>query len=326
MIRKTANKINTQHSDLRTNLKHNSIGPRIQSRAAKLVTIVGVIFSIGAATLEGQWEFTKDRDRFQKQSDILVDQLQRQIDSYAQLTRSVGAFSNTVNDVAPLTSVDSSSPISSLSLEQFQTFTQSLLPHYNGLLGLGWAQSISRQQRETYEQQMRQQGYANFQIKERNVRGQIVPADDRPFYFPTTYVEPASQNHPSLGIDAILEPPRRIALEKAELLGVTVSTSVVTLDNGQPGFILYTPVFSASSQNTDFLGAVFGMYELHTWMATAIANLDLNHIDFYLYSLPEDQLDSALMKTTVNANDSFLIGYDRATQSLHTSPQDHSQW
>ena len=283
--------------------------------AAGVVGLTGLILSSIATFIVHRWEVAEDRERFQQQSTVLVSELQRQVDSYIQLTRSVGTLFNTSESVT---------------LHEFQEFSRSLLPYYNGLLGLGWAKKVDAQERLSYEQQFHSQGAVDFTIRDRDSAGNKVAAGKRPVHFPTTYLEPSEQLQDSIGWDAASDPKRLSALKKVERLGVSAATPLVQLENGKSGFVLYYPVFrvgdqSLSSEKSDanatFQGAVFGLYEVKTWIETATVSLNLNGLDFYLYHLPEDHLNSALNKSSITANDSFLIAYKADTKTLTDSPQ-----
>ncbi len=283
-----------------------------------VVGFTGITLSIIATLVVYHWELAKDRERFQQQSTVLVNELQRQLDSYTQLTRSVGTFLNTSKEV---------------SRQEFQEFTRSLLPYYDGLLGLGWSKKVENQERSVYEQQLQAQGLIDFKIREHDPRGNQVVAGDRPVYFPTTYIEPLDRWQDYIGWDAASDIKRLLSIEKAERIEVSVSTPLVQLEHGKPGFVVYYPVFGSnnlnpqslerenSDANTELQGVVFGFYEVRTWIEKAIGHLNLNGLDFYLYRLPEDQLDSALNKTALTATDYFLIAYKADSQSLTESPQ-----
>ncbi|MGD1804288.1 CHASE domain-containing protein [Dapis sp. BLCC M126] len=289
-----------------------------QYLAPGIVGLTGITLSIIATLVVYHWEMAKDREQFQQQSTVLVNELQRQLNSYTQLTRSVGSFLNSSQEV---------------SRQEFQQFTSSLLPYYDGLLGLGWSKKVENQERSLYEEQLKAQGLINFKIHEHNPRGNQVVAGDRPVYFPITYIAPLNRWQNYIGWDAASDIKRLLSIEEAERIGVSISTPLVELENGKPGFVLYYPIFgpnnlnspSLEDENPDtnkkFQGVVFGFYEVRTWIEKAISNLNLNELDFYLYRLPEDQLGSALNKTAVNATDSFLIAYKSNSQSLTESPQ-----
>ena len=289
-----------------------------QYRGTGVVGLTGITLSIIATVVVYHWELAKAREQFQQQSTVLVNELQRQLNSYTQLTRSVGSFLNSSEEVTR---------------EEFQEFTSSLLPYYDGLLGLGWSKKVENQERYLYEQQLKAQGMIDFKIHEHNPRGNQVVAGDRPVYFPTTYIAPLDRWQDYIGWDAASDIKRLLTIKKAERIGVSISTPLVELENGKPGFVLYYPVFGPNKlnpqslegenpdTNTKFQGVVFGFYEVRTWVEKAISNLNLNGLDFYLYRLPEDQLDSALNKTAVTASDYFLIAYKANSQSLTESPQ-----
>ncbi|MDJ1182003.1 CHASE domain-containing protein [Roseofilum casamattae] len=268
-----------------------------QYRNTAAIGLMGIIVSITASIVVYQAEVSKSRDRFEQQSTVLVGTLQNQLDGYVQLTRSMGAFLRARSRV---------------NQTEFQEFSQTLLPYYDGLLGLGWVSQVKAGERQSYEEQF-------FPIKEWDDTGNFIAAGDRDVYFPTTHLEPLEQWENYLGWDASSDPKRLLSLEKAKYSGVSVSTPLVTLESGNPGFVLYYPVLSSDET---FEGAVFSVYELQSWVETAIANLDLNNINFYIYELPEDQLDSALNKTSVTATEGFLIAYKNRDGKLTQSVAD----
>ena len=271
--------------------------------AIGIIGLTGIILSIITTFMVYRWEQTKGKARFEQQSTVLASELQRQLNSYTQLTRSVGAFFNTSELVRR---------------GEFRDFSRSLLPYYNGLLGLGWTEKVNARRRQSYEQQLQAQERIDFQIHERDTNGKQVAANDRPVYFPTTYLELSEQWQDHIGWDAASDPKRLLAIKKAERIGVSVTTPLVQLENGKPGFVLYYPVFSSKKK---FQGLVFSMYEIRTWVEKAITNLDLNKLDFYLYHLPEDQLDSALNKAALATAEYFLIAYKAESKTLTESPQ-----
>ncbi|MEB3342915.1 CHASE domain-containing protein [Okeania sp.] len=289
-----------------------------QYRATAVVGLTGITISIIAMLIVYYWELAKDQERFQQQSTVLINELQRQLDNYTQLTRAVGSFLNGSQEVTP---------------QEFQEFTTSLLPYYDGLLGLGWSKKVENQERSLYEQNLQTQGIINFKIYEYNSRGDKVMAGDRPVYFPTTYIQPLEQWQDYIGWDAASDRKRWLTIERAEHTRVTVSTPLVQLENGKSGFAIYSPVFGfdnlapqypnreQTDNNKKFQGVVFGFYELRTLMEKATSNLNLKGIDIYLYRLPNDYLDSALRKTAVTSADYFLIAYKAESQSLTESPE-----
>ena len=289
-----------------------------QYRLMGVVGLIGITISLMSMLIVENWELAKDRERFQQQSTVLVNELQRQLNSYTQLTISVGTFLNKSEEVTQ---------------QEFQEFTSSLLPYYDGLSGLGWSKKVENQERSLYEQQLQSQGLIDFKISEHNSRGNQVLAGDRSVYFPTTYIEPLDRWEDYIGWDAASDIKHLLSIEKAERTGMSVSTPLVQLENDKPGFVLYYPVFGSNNLNyqsldpsiiegnTELQGVVFGFYEVRTWVEKVVKNLNLKELDFYIYRLPEDKLDSAINKTAITATDDFLIGYKADSQSLIESPK-----
>ncbi|GGA37051.1 CHASE domain-containing protein [Okeania sp. KiyG1] len=171
--------------------------------ATGIVGFAGISLSIVATFMVHRWEVAKDRQRFEQQSMALVGELQRQLDSYIQLTRSVGALFNTAKIITR---------------QEFQEFSSSLLPYYNGLLGLGWTKKVDAQERQIYEQKLQTQGIINFQIREYDSTGNHVVAGDRPVYFPTTYFEPLDRWQDYISWDAVSDPKRLRTIKKQNVL------------------------------------------------------------------------------------------------------------
>ena len=120
-------------------------------QASAIVGLTGIAISFFALFIIHNLERNKDQKEFQQRSTILVNSLQKQLDSYNQLTRSVSSFFNTSGNI---------------SLQEFKELSNSLLPYYNGLLGLGWAEKVEIQERFRYEQKLQKQGLKDFTIRE----------------------------------------------------------------------------------------------------------------------------------------------------------------
>lgn len=267
------------------------------------------MLSISATLIVYRSEQNKKQEQFQQQTTVLVNELQRHLDSYTQLTRSVGSFFNTAE---------------SINLQDFQELSRSLLPYYNSFSGLGWTQKVEASERLRYEQELQNQGFADFSIHELDSQQNPVDAKSRSVHFPTLYLESLEQLQFSVGWDAASDPKRLLSLEQVEDLEIIVSTPLVQVESGNPGFVFYYPFFAPSefeqaNNESTFQGAIFGFYEVETWVKTAIEDLDIAGLDFYLYDLPQDQLYSALNKTRVSFNDSFLIAYK--DENLIKSPE-----
>jgi signal transduction histidine kinase/DNA-binding response OmpR family regulator len=110
---------------------------------------------------------------------------------------------------------------------------------------LEWVPRVPRQERARLEAAARREGPASFAIRERDATGAMIPAGERPEYFPVLLVTPLAGNEASLGFDLATDPARRSALLAAEATGRPAATGPLRLvqERGeQRGFLVFAPV------------------------------------------------------------------------------------
>ncbi|OEZ63676.1 CHASE domain-containing protein [Duganella sp. HH105] len=128
---------------------------------------------------------------------------------------------------------------------QWRDFADALdLPHsFPGVLGLGYAPLVPAAGRDALTEQVRGQGHPDFRIWSRpgESLGEMSTV--------VLYLEPfQGQNLRAFGYDMMSEPIRRAALLEAARTGEPVlSAKVVLVQNagneGQPGFLMYFPIY-----------------------------------------------------------------------------------
>ncbi len=131
------------------------------------------------------------------------------------------------------------------SREQWRSFAAGMDLQHNfpGVMGLGYAAYISKDQRTALEAQVAREGYPDFRIWSREGVGDIG------MHVPVYYLEPfTGRNVIAFGYDMLSEPVRRVALLKAARNGKPALTDRVVLiqdaqGGGQPGFLMYFPVY-----------------------------------------------------------------------------------
>jgi diguanylate cyclase (GGDEF)-like protein len=159
-----------------------------------------------------------------------------------------------------------------VSRHQFEVVGNSLLRR-GTLTAAAWLQKVSRSERPAYE---RSHG---FHILERGLRG-LVPAADRPVYYPATYAV-AEQRHPSPnGYDVGHDPARAPALRHARDTGRAAATGVMPLLIGSSGINVYMPVYrdgapvaTVAERRAALVGFAAGAFEIGDLASTAIAAL-----------------------------------------------------
>ncbi len=111
---------------------------------------------------------------------------------------------------------------------EFDTFAKKLIERHSFIEALIWAPKISEDERQNFEQFVRDEGYDDYVIRE-TLYG--VPTDispEKPFYFPILYLEPlAPHNKNMLGVDFLSRNHLALAVQAATEQGIpTVSEQI----------------------------------------------------------------------------------------------------
>ncbi|WP_083917264.1 CHASE domain-containing protein [Thiomicrorhabdus arctica] len=160
---------------------------------------------------------------------------------------------------------------SNVSRVDFRNFVDHTLNTKPGINGFSWNPIVSETQREQFEKNIREEGFADFKITQRNNQGQLITANNRDEYIPVKYIEPMSGNEKAFGFDVASNSARRAALLQAQLSGKIIATERITLvqENGnQAGFLLSQPVYKGGRHATleerkkNLIGFVVGVFRV----------------------------------------------------------------
>lgn len=263
-----------------------------------LTLFVGLSLSAIAATGVYEWERRSAEDNLARRRESVTLTLQSDIDEYLQVTRSLGAL------------YDISGPVTE---ENFQRFSQSFFENYPGIFGMAWLAKVPQSQRTAFEQRMQEQGKENFQIRDRAQDGKLIPAGDRPEYFPILYGQPASRyTEALLGLDPSYDPRVRAAIAWGKNEGKIAVTERFMLADGKTyGVAMFRPVYRGGDRpvgirdrRNRFLGMTYTVYSLSNLLEKSLGGLTLNHLDFYL------------LDQTAQPDNQVLIFYDSQTQQF----------
>jgi diguanylate cyclase (GGDEF)-like protein len=128
--------------------------------------------------------------------------------------------------------------------------SQHLNQHFPGIQGVGYMRLVGGEQRELHTLALHSDGFPDYRMH---------PPGDRPQYAPIVYIEPFSgSNLKAFGYDAMSEPVRRAALERARDSGLPAMSGKVRLvqedqreGDEQAGCLLVLPVYhNGQAQNT----------------------------------------------------------------------------
>ena len=167
---------------------------------------------------------------------------------------------------------------SHVSREEFFLFTQSELTARPSILALEWIPHVMDIQREEFRQRALRDGLVDFDIKERNSQGVMIPAKQRSEYFPVYYVEPMNNNTAVLGFDLASSEQRLPSLELARQTGqaqATASISLMQESGQQKGFLIFQPIFISANDELDpektlFKGFALGVFRIGDLFESAV--------------------------------------------------------
>jgi PAS domain S-box-containing protein len=181
----------------------------------------------------------------------ITDAISDRIDTYVSLLRGTAALF-AANEQA--------------SRQQFHEYVSRLnLPQdYSGIRGIGYVLRVDPQDKESVEQDLRDQGVTGFHIW---------PASDGGEIYTVAYIEPFDPSHRAFGFNAFTDPVRREALERARDTGLAAASGRIVLlqDELAPepstrpaGVIIYLPVYrggvdpgSVEERRENLLGFVY---------------------------------------------------------------------
>jgi PAS domain S-box-containing protein len=110
-----------------------------------------------------------------------------------------------------------------LSRQLFTNTVEDLSIRMDGVQAIGWAPRVSREERASFEQEVRQEGFAGFQIVEGDLTHQPgegpTRAADRAEYFPLRFIEPLTGNELALGYDLASQPSVQDLLQRTHQVG-----------------------------------------------------------------------------------------------------------
>ena len=165
-----------------------------------------MLFTIMLFWIVIQTDIRSTEKRFLGKAETAIAQLQHQLDSSNALITALTGWHHSRNgyDTSELT-----------------IFTQEMLSSYPHIYSVQFLPKIEHAQRKKFEEEMHNDGYASFHIKEKSDAALSI-ASERPNYYPITYVKPLTPQTASLlGFDMKSLPTTAQALDLAINSGAT---------------------------------------------------------------------------------------------------------
>lgn len=219
--------------------------------------------------------------------------------------------------------------------DEFQTFVAALRlgADFAGMDGIGPVPLVVGNQKAGHEALVRQEGFPSYAIE---------PAGERASYAPLTQLEPSVRGgQRNFGFDALTDPVRRAALERARDTGNVAITSKLkrlqeTGADVDAGFVMYLPVYPPGARTEDMAsrranlsGWVAAPFRVHDLMASLygerIKGIDVRIFDGVAMDDASLMYDSAAVRGervrgVPTMVEYLVVGGRSWTMALHQDP------
>lgn len=289
-----------------------------------LVTALGIATSIWAFHLVAEHQQHTAQLAFEETASSRLLAVERKISATLEVVHSItGFYAGSAH----------------VNRDEFRAFTARPLKRHSGIQALEWIPRVPAALRKEYEDTAQRDGFIGFRFQERSPEGRMVPASQRPEYFPVYYVEPLVGNEKVVGFDLASNPARKAALEKSRDDGEPVATARITLiqEKGtQFGFLVFVPFFSQSlpaetveHRRESLLGFALGVFGIGDLVAQALAGEEEKTsawnggVNLYLFDESADT-DSQLLHlqaSRIHGGSAPDLGLPDARKGFHLSHQ-----
>lgn len=196
-----------------------------------MVVIVGLILGVSVFVMVDNREKENMRLEFESRAELIADSMQGRINEYVSTLQFLGDF------------IYNSSRLGRV---KFSNFVKGPVYRYPAIKALSWDILVEDADRAAFEQGMRQEGFSDFQIREKNAQGEMIPAGKRKDYVVVTYIDPYEENKAAQGYDVASEDLRRKGLLAAMHSGMPWATQRLKLiqdDDNSYGLLVLLPIF-----------------------------------------------------------------------------------
>ena len=204
-----------------------------RSKRLVLTSILGALFLLtGAAVYFAKRHgYEELRGDFNLQASVMKSSLERDMVAHLNTLYSLERFFASSNQVDK---------------QEFRSFVSHYADEIKSIQALSWNPIISDDNRQSFVNTMRLNGAPNFEITERDINNQRVPAPRRDLYVPIIYTDPLADNEDALGFDSYSDEDRKQVFEQAKVSADIAMTGPLTLVQGDgqlKGVIAVMPIY-----------------------------------------------------------------------------------
>ena len=253
---------------------------------------LGIGLSVVAFFLVLDWEQQRHQAEFDRRAHDLASSVEKTIDASLETTHAIA-------------SLYAASEV--VSRDDFNRFVSRTLTARPGIQALEWIPHVADFERTEYEASARGDGFAGFEITERDGDGKLVPASKRSDYFPVYYVEPYEGNESALGFDLASNETRLMALNKARDTGEPTASARISLvqeTGSQSGFLFFVPIFgnelpvaTIEQRKENLQGFALAVFRVGDLVDSAIEGLVTDGLTIEIVDQADPSTDSPLYQS-----------------------------
>ncbi len=254
---------------------------------------VGLVASIALFVLVNWQEQSRVQGEFDRKAAVLALAFRSGIRDTVEELNNVGGLFNVSGSV---------------DRRRFRAFVSQILERKPSIRAFGWSPLVADRDRASIEAATRREGLQEFRFTERHPDGRLAPAGRRAEYAPVVYVEPQALRRVALGFDALSDPVRREALEKARDTGRAVATEPTTPAAGTPadrGMVIFQPVYRPNAPRTSVTqrraalrGFVVETVDLDELIRRALPDPEREGVEFRLIDASKTLSETTLLAST----------------------------
>ena len=242
-----------------------------------LVIGVGLIITIGSFFLVKQWGQDRLQARFETTASVYQALFTARLNLYISEIETIRRLFNSSDWI---------------NRDDFRSFVEPILVRFPDIQALGLIPRVPNDHRLGHELAARDDGLADYQIRERLAQGKIVRATLRDVYFPVFYVEPILGNEAVLGFDMASDAARLAALVEARDSGRSVATGRMILvqdTERQDGFLIFVPIYrsgfgylSIAERRDNLGGFAVGVFRVGATLEEVLYNLESDLVNILI--------------------------------------------
>lgn len=246
-----------------------------------LIFIVGTVVAVAGFRILTQ----------QEASDVQIE-IEREVNTYTKFLRD--ALKSVEGELASVAGLFTAT--GGVSVSEFRSFVRPILLRHPETWAITWVAHVPASEKQAFEQAARAEVYAEYEIRERDGAGRIIPATARSDYFPILYTESLeiADNTSAWGVDPMTDAARRGAFLQALDTGqVSVTGGIkplaaafgdeLTVATIQAIYHSGHAATTAEERQAAIKGFVVGLFRVSRLVETSLAGLSPRGLDIYLY-------------------------------------------